>query len=76
MPSISLNDTPFDGRTSPLPSGGEPPSLKCRRCGSALAGRREKMRRQTTAGIRYVVDTFRCRCGRGRHVRRPVKGAA
>jgi len=70
MPRIALEDTPYEGRTSALPWGVELPTLECHHCGSSLAGRREAVRRQTTQGIRYVVEVFRCRCGRGRHVKR------
>jgi hypothetical protein len=69
---IDLHDSPFEGRTSPRPWTGPRSSLECSRCGSSPAGRREKVPRQTTAGIRYVVETFRCGCGRGRRVRREV----
>jgi hypothetical protein len=68
--SICLNDTAYRGRVSPPAWTCEPPSLNCQRCGSSLAGRREASRQQTTQGIRYVVEVFRCRCGRGRHLKR------
>jgi hypothetical protein len=72
VPRISLNDTRFEGRTSPLPWGdvGDGGAIECRRCGSSLAGRREEVRRQTTAGIAYIVEIFRCRCGSGRRIKR------
>jgi hypothetical protein len=69
---IALQDTPYSGRTSPRPWGSRQPSLDCRRCGPSLVGRREKVRQQTTAGIRLVVETFRCRCTARRHIKREV----
>ena len=72
MRSVNLHDSPFDGRTSSPPWGGPRYATECTRCGSSLAGRREAVRRGTTKGIRYVVETFRCRCGRGRQIKREV----
>ena len=69
---IDMQDTPFNGRTSSVPWSAAPPPLDCTRCGSSLAGRREAIRQETTKGIRFVTETFRCRCGRGRHVKREV----
>jgi hypothetical protein len=71
---INLDDSPFGGRTSAVPWEGPRPSLECKRCGSSLVGRREAVKRQTTRGIQLVVETFRCRCGRGRRIQR--QGAA
>jgi hypothetical protein len=34
------------------------------------------VRRETTRGIRYVIETFRCRCGARYRVKRTVGGAA
>ena len=72
MAAIALQDMPFEGRTSAVPWEGPRPSLECKRCGSTLAGRREALRRDSTKGIATVVEIFRCRCGRGRHVKREV----
>ena len=44
----------------------------CRRCGSSLAGRRERVRWRGTRGLRLEVEVFRCKCGRRREVRREV----
>lgn len=70
MARIAMDDTPFEGRTSAVPWSGPQPSLECTSCGSSLNGRREAVERQTTRGIRLVVETFRCRCGRGRRIER------
>jgi hypothetical protein len=89
MRTVNLNDSEFFGNTSRqrskraavLDLADSHPSRpgtatftdsSCRGCGSSLAGRRES----TSAGVRYVVDVYRCRCGRGRHVRRLAEGRA
>ncbi len=72
MRSVNLNDNPYRGTTSSPPWQGPLPSLDCTRCGSSLAGRREAVRHQTTRGVCLVVEMFRCRCGRGRRIRREV----
>jgi hypothetical protein len=73
MSSVPLHDNPFTGMSRSITrwSGGRT-SFDCQRCGSSLAKRRESVRRTTTAGVAYVVETFRCRCGRGRRLTRPV----
>ena len=76
MPRIELNDSPYAGTVSRPPWGGPRYETECRRCGSTLAGRREQVRRETTRGIRYVTEVFRCRCGAGHRVTRQVGGAA
>jgi hypothetical protein len=70
MPSINLDDSPFEGRTSANPWEGPRPTLDCKRCGSSLAGRREAVEKVTTRGIVLVREVFPCRCGRGRWVER------
>ena len=72
MPTISTDGSRYEGRTSSPPWRRPYDPLECRGCGSSLIGRREAVRRDTTKGIRYVTEIFRCRCGRGRHVRREV----
>lgn len=75
MPRIDVNSNPFGGRISAVPWQRQYDSLDCRRCGSSLVGRREAVERTTTRGIRLVVETFRCRCGRGRRIERQEVGA-
>jgi hypothetical protein len=72
MPPISIESSPYHGQTSSRPWRLPHDTLDCKRCGSSLAGRREAVRRDTTRGIRFVTEIFRCRCGRGRHIRREV----
>jgi len=72
MPTIKLNDRPYGGRTSSPPWRRPYDPLECRGCGSSLVGRREAVRQQTTRGIRFVTEVFRCKCGKGRHIRREV----
>ena len=72
MPTITQDVSPFLGRTSTPPWRPPHDPLTCRGCGSSLAGRREAVRRDTTKGIQWVTEVFRCRCGRGRHVKREV----
>ena len=73
MAGIALDDSPYRGSTSAVPWQRPYDSLSCRRCGSSLTGRREGVRHNTTArGVAVVVEVFRCRCGRGRHIRREV----
>jgi hypothetical protein len=73
MPVTIVTDgTEYLGRTSSPPWRRPHDLLACKGCGSSLAGRREAVRRDTTKGIRFVTEVFRCRCGRGRHVKREV----
>lgn len=72
MPTIDKQGSPFAGRTSTPPWRQPHDPLDCRRCGSSLHGRREAVRRDTTKGIRFITEVFRCRCGRGRHVKREL----
>jgi hypothetical protein len=68
MPSVNLDAAEFYGRVS-TPAGPVPRhQLECSRCGSSLAGRREAIHRMRG----QIVETFRCRCGRGRKVRQEV----
>jgi hypothetical protein len=69
MPTISLHDTPFEGRTSTPPTNRADPS-DCLHCGSQLAGRYQ--------GVRFVgrkaVRVWACRCGHDRRL--PLERAA
>lgn len=65
--TIAIDATEYLGGTSAVPWQRPYDDLSCRGCGSSLVGRREAMRRDTTEGIRFVTEIFRCRCGRGRH---------
>jgi hypothetical protein len=75
MPSIQLDDSPFEGRTSANPWEVPRPTLECKRCGSSLAGRREAVQKVTTRGVVLVRETFRCACGRGRWIDRQEAAA-
>ena len=77
MHSIDLQDTAFSGtsRSFTLMAGARR-HAECRHCGSSLAGRLEDQAVRTVGGTRMAVDTFRCRCGHGRQVRRELSGAA
>jgi hypothetical protein len=76
LPRIDLNDTPFRGvNRSYSQLIGHQAYAECRSCGSSLAGRREAVRWSVRAGVRYAVEVYRCRCGRGRQVRRPERAA-
>jgi len=66
----ALDGLEFYGKTSAAAWGGPAPPLECSRCGSSLAGRREAVKRTTTRGVCLVVESFKCRCGRGRRVER------
>ena len=68
----AIGGTEFLGRTSAPPWRQPHDTLDCRGCGSSLAGRREKVWRTTTRGVCVVVEVFRCRCGKGRHIKREV----
>jgi hypothetical protein len=49
----------------------------CRSCGSTLhPSRRESSRARTIGGSRLNVEKYRCRCGKGHEVRRPLEVAA
>lgn len=58
MPTISLDDSPFEGRTSTPPTNRAEPS-DCRHCGSQLGGR--------YVGVRFMgrraVRVWACRPG-------------
>jgi hypothetical protein len=68
MRRIDLQDTTYLGTTSSALWRGPQGTLGS----SSLTGRREKVWQATTAGIAHVTETFRCRCGAGRHVQREV----
>ena len=70
MPTIKLDDSPYEGGTSSPPWRRPHDPLECKRCGSSLAGRREAVLKTTTRGVCFVREVFRCRCGRGRWVER------
>jgi hypothetical protein len=77
MSSIDLDQGGFYGRVSRPAAPASRGSLECRHCGSSLAGRRQELRQTTIGGVAHIVEVFRCPCGHGRHVRRPVdRGAA
>jgi hypothetical protein len=66
-----LDGAGFRGRTAAVPWQRPYDPLACKCCGSSLYGRRvSEQHRQTSRGIAVVVETFRCRCGRGRHIKR------
>ena len=78
MPTIRLDDSPFEGRTKSftvLPGGGSWPT--CKACGSTLyPSLRESSKPRTVGGSRLNVEKYRCRCGKGQEVRRPWEAAA
>jgi hypothetical protein len=73
-----LDGADFRGKTKSftvLAGGASWP--RCRNCGSTLyPSRRESSKARTIAGSRLNVDKYRCRCGTGREVRRPLEVAA
>jgi len=74
----ALDGADFRGKTKSftvLPGGGSWPT--CRSCGSTFYPQRfESAGVRTIKGSSVTVETYRCRCGRGRHVRRPMEAAA
>jgi hypothetical protein len=73
MSSISLDHTAYRGTTSrPASSLAIPNS--CTRCGSSLAGRKQRARGATVGRVRYLVHTWTCGCGKRRTIRQPVQG--
>lgn len=68
----NVDDTPFEGISRSVTIiNGKRPWPTCRHCGSVLTGsRHEKTTTRRAAGMRHVIDVFRCGCGRGREVRR------
>jgi hypothetical protein len=76
MDAITTEGSAYHGQTSSRPWRLPHDTLDCKRCGSSLHGRREAVRGDTTKGIRFVTEIFRCRCGRGRHVKREVAGTS
>ena len=70
MPTISLDDSPFAGRTSRPPTNREAGPRGCRHCGSQLAGRYKGV--QDIGGRPVPV----CACGCGHDCRIPVELAA
>jgi hypothetical protein len=77
MPTIKTDDSPFRGRTKSFtvqPGGKSWPT--CRSCGSTLwPSRRESAKARVIAGAHAHVEKYRCRCGKGREVRRPWEDA-
>jgi hypothetical protein len=71
MRTVNLNDSDFCGNTS-RPGTATFVDNSCRGCGSSLAGRKEGVRERIISGVRFQVELFRCRCGRGRELRRAV----
>jgi hypothetical protein len=71
MPTISLDSTPFAGRTSTPPRNREVAPRQCRACGSQLAGRRYQ-------GVQDIggksMRVWACDCGAAR--RMPLEAAA
>ncbi|HEX3318359.1 MAG TPA: hypothetical protein VHR88_10085 [Solirubrobacteraceae bacterium] len=68
---LDLQDTRFEGVSRSftyLPAMIHYPS--CPRCSTSLAGRYESTTTRAIGGITYIVDRFRCGCGRGKEVRR------
>ena len=73
MPSLNTKDSPYSGVSRSFVSLSTRPRWPdCRRCGSSLAGRKKNVFWRTISGTDYEVTTFRCRCGCGRQVRRPI----
>jgi hypothetical protein len=58
MQTITTDSSQFLGRTSRPPWRAPHDPLTCRGCGSSLAGRREAVRRDTSKGIAFIVETF------------------
>jgi hypothetical protein len=62
MPTIKLDDSPFEGRTSTPPTNRELGPRGCRHCGSQLGGR--------YVGVRFMgrraVRVWACPCGHER----------
>ena len=75
-PAIGGSD--FRGKTrsfTVLPGGGSWPT--CRHCGGTIYPQRfESSKVRSIGGARLTVDKFRCRCGKGHEVRRPLEAAA
>jgi len=72
MTSIGVKDSPYHGSIS-RPWTDASIDVDCRSCGSSLTGRREAVRWSRIKGVEFEVEVYRCGCGRGRHVRRPVR---
>ena len=73
-----LDGAEFAGRSKSfavLPGGTSWPT--CKSCGSTLyPSRREGCKVRTIGGSRLNVEKYRCRCGTGREVPRPLEAAA
>jgi hypothetical protein len=73
-----LDGADFRGKTrsfTVLPGGGGWPT--CRHCGSTIYPERfESSVVHTIGGSRLTVETYRCKCGKGHQVRRPLEAAA
>jgi len=71
MRRTNLNDTPFYGVSRSFTYLAGTVHYPTRtRCSTSLAGRHESTTTRAIEGITYEVDKFRCRCGRGKEVRR------
>ena len=75
MPSVALNDTPFEGRSRSFTNADRRERVTCNGCGSILDARFEGRRSLTVLGVAYEVDVYRCGRGRGRQIRREAAAA-
>jgi hypothetical protein len=72
-----LDGADFGGKSrsfTVLPGGKSWPT--CKRCGSSLYGRRERVVERNINGTRTNVEVYRCRCRTGQEVRPPLGAAA
>jgi hypothetical protein len=65
MPTIALDSTPFEGRTSRPAAQIPRVNPGCTRCGSSLAKRLERVRRERD----WPLWIWKCPCGRRRMLR-------
>jgi hypothetical protein len=84
MPRIDPKGTPHDGGDdfrgktrsfTVLPGGRGWPT--CKGCGSTIYPQRfESSKVRTIGRSRLTVEVYRCKCGKGHQVRRPLEAAA
>jgi hypothetical protein len=75
MPTVDRQSSPFIGTSRSFTALPRKPGSwsTCRHCSSTLYPQRLESRKlRVIGGSKMAVDKFRCRCGRGREIRREL----
>ena len=72
MAGIAINGSPTKVGPTRRRGGGRTTRSSAEHAEARSSAGREAVRRDTSRGLRLVTEIFRCRCGRGRQVKREV----